>query len=269
MILNYNNFSDFLKDEFSQRLSRNASYSLRSFSRDLQISPSNMSELMQGKKGMSFKKLAVIAKKLGLKSEETEYLALLAKKQGQKIVKKNNSLEKNVAELINKYKANYSIISIDTLKVISEWQHFALLELIHFEPSYDVSHLAKRLGVSSRFCNDIIKRLVKLDLLEIKDNQLFDTNKNLSIGSQIPSDRIKFFHEVILSKAIAALKECAVNEREVSSSIFSFSKDSIEEARKDLVTFRRSFSEKYNQNQNQNSVYCFSLQFFELTKEVL
>jgi plasmid maintenance system antidote protein VapI len=46
-------FKDFINREFDLRSSKNGSYSLRAFARDLGISPQRLSHLLSGKKGIS------------------------------------------------------------------------------------------------------------------------------------------------------------------------------------------------------------------------
>ena len=62
----YQSYQDILKAELEKRQRANARYSLRAFARDLGVSPSNLSEILQRKAGLSRIKAQEIAKKLNL-----------------------------------------------------------------------------------------------------------------------------------------------------------------------------------------------------------
>lgn len=61
-----------LKETLEARKSKNFSYSLRAMARDLNISPSTLSKIMNGKYSTSEKMLSEIVEKLGLEPAEQE-----------------------------------------------------------------------------------------------------------------------------------------------------------------------------------------------------
>lgn len=65
-----------LQAAFDERKLRNVKYSLRAFSRDLNIAPSYMSEVLKGKKKLSSESACKIALKLGL--DDGEFIKFLS-----------------------------------------------------------------------------------------------------------------------------------------------------------------------------------------------
>lgn len=63
-------FRLFLQDELSTRCARNPSYSLRSFAKLLEISPSALSALINGKRPLTNKTKERLGLKLGIKPEQ-------------------------------------------------------------------------------------------------------------------------------------------------------------------------------------------------------
>ena len=61
-----------IKEEFSKRVTRNSSYSLRAFARDLGVSPASLSCFLNQKKGISEKKATDIAGRLDLNLSKKE-----------------------------------------------------------------------------------------------------------------------------------------------------------------------------------------------------
>ena len=73
------NYKDILKQQLIKRQEVNSRYSLRSFAQKLSLSPSKLSEILAGKKRLSFARAEEIAEKLGLTSREKEIFILSAK----------------------------------------------------------------------------------------------------------------------------------------------------------------------------------------------
>lgn len=67
-------FSEFLKAEYKKRKSRNGSYSLRAFARDLGLSPSRLCEVLQGNCGVSERTIETVASRLKLTSGARSHL---------------------------------------------------------------------------------------------------------------------------------------------------------------------------------------------------
>ncbi len=65
-------FREHLDTELKRRINDNANYSLRAFAKFLEIDPSLLSRIMQGKQSLSLNKAQEITEKLKLDREECE-----------------------------------------------------------------------------------------------------------------------------------------------------------------------------------------------------
>lgn len=65
-----------LKSQLEQRKIINPRFSMRSLAHKIELSPSKLSEIMQGRKALSTKRAAIIADKLGLQGTEREIFVL-------------------------------------------------------------------------------------------------------------------------------------------------------------------------------------------------
>ena len=74
-------FRAFLKDELERRASKNPSYSLRAFARDLGLTNSHLSMTLSGRKRISVDTAEQIAGRLNLETDAAEYLVLMAQRQ--------------------------------------------------------------------------------------------------------------------------------------------------------------------------------------------
>jgi len=71
-MVNFRDYRLVLKAELERRRSRNASYSLRAFARDLELSPSRLSRVLNGKEALSRPRAERIGGKLGFQKDQIE-----------------------------------------------------------------------------------------------------------------------------------------------------------------------------------------------------
>lgn len=70
-----------LKNILTSRIQQNPRYSLRAFARDLNFSPSRLSQILQGKEGISASVSKQFAQSLEFSDEEQKYFVLLVEAQ--------------------------------------------------------------------------------------------------------------------------------------------------------------------------------------------
>jgi uncharacterized protein (TIGR02147 family) len=260
-------YRNILKEELESRFQRNSHYSLRAFARDLGVSPARLSDSLAGRAGFSTTVADQIAKKLGFGKEEREYFCTLvemnharSKSQRAAAAEKLQSLKSNVS-------SDYQQVQIDSFKVISDWHHFAILELTAIDGfKSEAQWIADQLEISVFSVEQAIERLIRLDLLEKKKDVLVATEARTASPSGIPSDAIKKFHTQVLEKAMNAIQVQGVDERDFSTTFMSIDRSRIPEAKEKIKKFRREFSQEFANSSKKENVYCFSTQFFNLTK---
>jgi uncharacterized protein (TIGR02147 family) len=158
-------FRNILLGELETRCTHRPRYSLRAFARDLQMSPSRLSGVLTGKFGLSREAAELIAKRLGYsKDETTRFCDLVEARHARGKVKRDLARER-----ISKTKGFYKNVGLDGFKLISDWYHFAIMELSLVEGfKSDAKWIAKRLGISIHEVTAAIERLKRLDLVEDK-----------------------------------------------------------------------------------------------------
>jgi len=105
-----------------------------------------------------------------------------------------------------------------------------------------------------------------LDLIREENGQLVDVFKFLATSNDVPSMSLKKFNTQLMKKAMEAMYEQDVLEREMSSNIFSVNKEQLPVLKEKLRVFRREFEQDAQKDENRNSVYCLGIQFYDLTK---
>jgi uncharacterized protein (TIGR02147 family) len=262
-------YRDWLKQEFSDRCRRNSRYSLRAFARDLQFLPSRLSDVLNGKQGLSAKTASQLAQRLGLSPQETQKFVAMVEAEDARSGTKRALAQEQLEQMKTK-PSPFQRLDDDVFAVISDWHHFALLELVSlegFKPNRN--WISRRFGISPIEAEVALRRCLKLGLLKKEGRRLIPTHVFPAAPSDVSSRAIKKFHSQILEKAGNALYLQALEEREFSANTMAIDPQDLPEMKRELKAFRRQFEQKYKKAKSKRAVYCLSLQFFSLTTELL
>ena len=266
MIFKHNDYIEILTEEFDKRKAHNKSYSMRAFSRDIGIVPSRLSEVLKGKQGLSGNKAQEISKNLNLnKMEEDFFISLVESKHARSKIARESAQ-------IRLKKFNYTQNkkqTLDVFKVISQWEHLALLELIQLKGSKsDQVWISAKLGISEKKVTTAITRLKNLGLLEQKGEKLKRINDDyFEWPTEIPSSSIKNYHKGILTKAIQSLFTTPIHQREFRSLVMPIDTNKIKDAKKLMLKFNKEMNKLVSLKKSNNRVYYFCSQLFPADKE--
>lgn len=241
---------------------------MRAFARDLGVSSARLSQVLSKKHGLSIEAAHEFALKLKLSADETKWFV-----ESVGALHSRNKAQKDAfTQKIQEYKRTakkFSEIHLEYFKVISDWYHFAILELTYLDDfQNNESWMAAKLGITVEEVSEAIARLKNLELIEEVDGKLKDVFKFLATPNDVPSASLKKFNSQLMKKAMEALYEQDVMNREISSNIFSVRKDKLPEFKEKLRVFRRDMENEASQLKGKDAVYCLSMQFYELTRSM-
>ncbi len=259
-------YRQLLERELETRLRRNPGYSLRAFARDIGMPVSKLSEVLRGIRGISPKTAEKIIRRMKLSPQESAvFLNLVQLHQ-----KKSRVVRKLAEEKLKTMDAvdGYGQLSLERFKIISDWHHFAILELTELAVfNSDPKWIARRLEVSEAAVRQAIERLLDFGLLErTAKGELRQTHANLATPSGVPSSEIREHHSQILMKADNALHDVDLKERDFSAITLAFHSEQMDEIRHELLELRRRLGKKIQDTPGKDRVYCLSLQFFPLDR---
>ncbi len=268
MIFDHQSYRSFLKAELLERIQKNESYSLRAFAKALDVSPSALSRVFNGEKGISIERAQDIAQKLKLDEKQTDFLYLLVQFENTK----NESLKATLLEKINQIVPNRQAhnLSVDLFKVISDWYNLAILEAIELKKlSHDSAEIAKFFNLSKVEVDLALERLERLELIEIvkvkdKIKSIQRTTNRLLVSSLLPSDGIRKYYKQVMQKAVEAIEEQDIQERIFGTEVFTFDPAQIPELRKRTNDYLNEVLKLSQKSKNQDSVYQASVQIFRL-----
>ena len=242
-------FRLYLKNELDQRIKKNPGYSLRSFAKGLNIDPSLLSKLINGKRKITDNQIEKLGIKLKLSLREIEVF-------------------KSYVEPFSKEENTYQL-SLDQFDVISEWQHYAILEMMtlkNFEP--DIHFVAKALNESVSNTVRYIETLKRVGLLEINEDgswvDLSDGKSTHILDKNYTSYAHKQSQARILKKAIESLDSIEINKRDQSSMMVATNEAKINEAKDMITAFRRQLTEFLEDTNEKTTVYQTSFSLFPI-----
>ncbi len=263
-----NNYREILQAEYEERSTRNPAYSMRSFARDIGLSPSTLSEVVKGRYGLSRARAEDIGKRLGF-SEWTcrNFADLVEASHGRSTAAREAARLRLVR---NQKRPQFRNMDLDEFKIIADWYHFAILVLCETRDfSWDKKWIGRELDIDPAVVGAAISRLEREGLLlRTSENSWSPPEKFTFAGKDVPSKAIRQFHRQVLAKASAALETQAVEKREYTSHVFAIDSAKIAAAKEAIRKFHEEFCVELADGPNaaKNEVYCLTTAFFSLKK---
>lgn len=224
--------ANLLKKELKKRNKLNSAYSLRAFAAHLKISPSLLSEVINGKKRLSEKNAERLLKILGY---------------GKTI----KSIQKDEA----------------ALEDIS-WLHLAILELCQTDAISSELELSKRFKISEQEATSAVRILKNYNLIETKNNLIQPIKDRLIFGNNTPSKKIRAFHKKAINASMKYLEETNFEDRDFSFSTLALSKNEANLIKKKIHEMTEEFSQLSTDSNVKKEIYCISTQFYKTTNNL-
>jgi uncharacterized protein (TIGR02147 family) len=240
--------NEILKDELSLRKMRNSAYSLRAFARDLGVSVTALSDFLTLKRNLSKTNLLKICHSLNL--PPIERATLLHRRDPAP--SPQNLQQKD-----------------DAFHLFSDWYCFAILNLPRVK-NHEANTLwiAQRFGISENQAKEGLARLLRLNLIRIKDQRIIRTKKSILSNYNIPELAIKQHHQRVLQKAEKALLETGSDLQDFSTTILALDPKNIELAKKQIQKMKSKLAKRIERTHGQE-FYGLTLQLFPLATSPL
>ncbi|WII71221.1 TIGR02147 family protein [Bdellovibrio sp. 22V] len=245
------NFRSLLQAELVERCRFNPSYSLRAFARSLRVEPSALSQMINGKRPITEKMKLRLGSALGLSVEQIRRLPVSEQE-----------------ESFNSHEPQKQ--SLDEFALISDWYHYAILELTHvFDFKPESGWISRRLGITKSEANIAIERLFRMNLLrKEKSHHWVETSENGELTHLTPaqtSDAARKYQIQLLELSQRTVQEVELTQRNHTSATFCFDAADMTEAVKRITEFRRAFAREFRRPKNGKEVYQMQISFFPLT----
>jgi hypothetical protein len=247
-------FRSLLQAELAARCARNSRYSLRAFALDLGCDHSSLSQMLRGARRTTERTIRDLGARLGLPSAEIEEHVARARALG--------AGDDGAAERLALERDE------DTLAVLTDLEHFALLELVRIESFRpDSSWIARVLGIDVDRVNVIVQRLLRLGMLRMAapDRWRDCTGERLTVHAELPRETVPRLLAGVRRRTAAAF-DGAATEREHASVTVATDGATAREILRRSARFREELAALLAQGAPGEEVYQLEINFFPLTR---
>ncbi len=234
----------FLKNEFEKRKNKHKHYSLRTFAKDMSLSASVLSRILNQKSKISLKNLKIINSKLKLPDGAVE--AAESHKSA-----KNHWRVKDL-----------TFLTSAEVQLVQSWYFAVIWEGVSLNQfKLDSKVLAKKLDISEKNVSQCIELMIQKKLV-FKDNDgnwKTDYLKASTLQIKNTTDELKKLQINFFLNSIEAIQKIDVSRRDHSTIFIAGDDKVVDEVKKKIAQFRRSIDRLIVKNTNLNSKQVFQL----------
>lgn len=259
--------SEILKAAFKRKRATRRGYSANAFARDLGVTPTFVSNMLNGKKLPPRERINDISKILELDSTEKRSLiqSILLQKEASPLIRKY--LRDQVPPSARSLRVP---VSPNTYNIFTRWWIIPILESLTLEsPLNNGSSIIHRLGISSKDYEIGIKFLLNEGLIEKTNNGYVKKNSHLYFATGRSKRDIRQFHEQMIQKAREALtkvQEEDFQQRLITGFTFAMAPEHLEALKIRITQFLGEVSQEASDGQC-DSIYQLNVQLFPLTSK--
>lgn len=251
---------DLVRRDLIRLKSRSANYSLRAYAKRLGVSPSALSEVLNGKHPLTRRFAEKIASKL---PDDSDTIQLLIAE-----LKSKRSGDSRLRVPIKPQK-HFTPVDMDQFHLIADWYYFAILSLaetnsFNSRPAW----IAERLGIPRKTALTAIERLVRMGMLiRTPRGQLKPTGAAYATTSEIPNSAIRQCHFQHLELAQTALNLESVESCDITAMTLAIDPNRMTEAKQMIRDFRRNM-EAYLEAGSKHEVFKLCIQLFPVSHPI-
>jgi uncharacterized protein (TIGR02147 family) len=269
-VFDYFDYREFLLDVSARRMGKRkrSEESLAGWSKRLGYrSARSIAMVLNGMRLPSSEMCLRLGRDLNLSKEEFQYFTLLLS-----LARNKNGNTKPILEELERLRPkirNEVRLSALDFTHISDWYALVLKQLIStlsFKENLKWIRNRLRNKVTEAQITRAIDTLLKNGFVE-RDTRgkLQVKQESVRTPTDIPQRAIRAHHKQMMLRAIEALEEQRVSEREISSITFKMDPKRLSEAKRQLCEFRDRFNKTFGGNHD--SVWQLNLQLFQHTRD--
>lgn len=269
-IFEYEDYRDYLADDFAERQKRNPTFSLRSWARMLDINPATLTRVLKKTRHISPALALRFASGCHLTKKAIEYFEMLVSlNQAKTLEERAYFYEK----LIGHKKGDIKKISADKYEFYSKWYYTAIREVLQlrsFKGNFEELASCLTPAIKVAEAKSAISLLVRLGL--VAQNEIGEyvvCEPLITTGNTTNAIAIDGFQVEMMDRARDALDKVPIHERNFSTLTLSVSDVQYKAIVEELAEFRRKVLEMAKATERGGRVYQFNFHVFPLSKNIL
>lgn len=247
---------EYLRSALHDRIARNPAYSLRAFARDLGLSHTYLSLIINHKKRISAQQAVWLSEALGLDA-------------GRKQEFVHSTFNRTKLKADRKASVRFQQLELDKLRLAAGWHHWAILDLTLLQDfQSNARWIAKRLGLSAPLVTEAIQRLKRLGLLESQNGVWKKADHFIAVPTTRSHACMRQLHRDLILKALKNLNSGSKKDyeaRSISGAIIPVNPARLQAAKKRVAAFRRNMIRFLSEGEC-TELYQLNLQLFPLTR---
>ncbi|MEZ0391909.1 MAG: TIGR02147 family protein [Pseudobdellovibrionaceae bacterium] len=225
-----NSVQRILNQKFIDLKSKNPRLSHRFYAQKLGISSGALSEILKGKRKVSPKLATRLAARLHLDPKTTA-----------EFIGHQHASDSEVDSQLD-----YLQLSDDQFHLISEWPHFAILNLVKSEDcQHRAEWFAERLNLPLRTVQDAVDRLLRLGMLTFQKRKFTRSKAHFKTSDEVLNLSIQKSHLEDLEMIREHLTHLEVHERDLTSITFLLDPAKMPDFKKWIRKAQDQFSHKF------------------------
>lgn len=235
---------------------KNARFSQRSFAKLLGTDNSRLSKIMRRERPIHPELVEKIGAKLKLEQADIDHYKMVEAMKYRRGQRKKDTP-----------RTTYKQIPQDVFKVISDMNHYMILELMNLRSfETDPRWIAEKLQLSIDTVKDCIARLERTGLLIIEPSGAWKDNTGGVSTDILGPNRASQAHREnqkdILKRAQSAVDKLSLERRDQSSMMVSSNAEKIAGAKKMITSFRRKLARYLDETTDKDQIYMLSISLF-------
>lgn len=246
-----------LERDFQKKQKINPLYTLRSYAKYLNVSPSTLSRVLSRQIKVTPKVFEIIAPKFEFSPIQYNYYL-----EGLRD-------SKNLENIRNIEHQGMNSIEMETFNLIADWYHYAIMHMCSL-PDFkqDPEWIAERLGIKDvELIKSAINRLIEFGMLGIDKNQNYYkvAQFNIVIDYNISSIAMRERQKQILKMSSEKIDTVPITSRDHSTITIPIDESLLPEIKERIKKFRRSLGNFIiKSNLDPKQVYELQISFFPL-----
>src|SRR4051812_45475661 len=166
-------YKKILNHELSKRIEKNPRYSLRALAKAIGTDAGSLSRVLAGTKVPTISLSQKIFTALNFSPyEQHQFLNSVAVAYQQMGYQRLSPKIRALSAAVDPSGSQFKELSLDAFRIISDWYHYAILELtLASEFKSEAAWISKQLGISVTETKLAIERLLSLELLRVENGK--------------------------------------------------------------------------------------------------
>lgn len=231
---------------------RNPLFSLRAMARQLDLSPSHLSQLLSGKRPLTLRVALSVADHLEMSERDRAALIALA------ATSRSQRQPRSTTE--------FKFLGQDEFHPISSWHYFAILSLGELRDNRASARwIATRLGISFPIAKEAYEKLKILGYIEERGGKYRQVSPRLHSQREVPNASVRKYHKQNLELARDKIDAVSIERREFTSMTMAVDSSKLARAKKLIHDFKLTLS-RFLETGEVDDVYTIAIQLFPLTE---